>query len=100
MLTGDKAVIGAAGSKKRIFLYYTMTSQEPQPCVEGVSLSGAMARLGGGLHHEKPLLGCALHGVTLGVSPTIQGRVARSATVCEQVEQFGDYTEKFRIITS
>jgi hypothetical protein len=27
-------------------MHYTMASQEPQPCAKGVSLSGAMARLG------------------------------------------------------
>jgi hypothetical protein len=32
-------------------LIITMAPQEPQPRVEGVSLSGAMARQGEGLHH-------------------------------------------------
>ena len=29
----------------------TMAPEAPQPCAEGVSLSGAMARQGGSLHH-------------------------------------------------
>lgn len=68
-----KAVIGAAGS------YYTMTSKELQPCVEGVSLSGA--RHGWeGAYITRNHLG----GVALGVSPAIQGRVARSAITLAQ----------------
>jgi len=47
----------------------TMAPKEPQPRVEGVSLSGAMARQGG-----KPTSRS-----TTGVSSTTQRRVARSA---------------------
>jgi hypothetical protein len=34
------------------FASNTMAAQAPQPCAEGVGLSGAMARPSGGLHHE------------------------------------------------
>jgi hypothetical protein len=47
----------------------TMAPQEPQPRVEVVSLSGAMARQKGSLHH----------GQRTGVPSTTQRRVARSA---------------------
>jgi hypothetical protein len=50
-----------------------MVSKEPQPRVEDVSLSGAMARQGGSLHH----------GQCTGVASTAQRRVTRSAIVCE-----------------
>jgi hypothetical protein len=51
-----------------------MAPKEPQPRVEGVSLSGAMAQQGG-----KPTSRSST-----GVSSTTQRRVARNAISCEQ----------------
>jgi hypothetical protein len=51
-----------------------MASEASQPCAEGVSLSGAIARQGGRLHHSR----CT------GVTSTTQRRMARSAIVCGQ----------------
>jgi hypothetical protein len=56
----------------------TMVPKEPQPRVEGVSLSGAMARHGGqpkSRSRRRP----ASH---TGVSSTTQRRVARNAILC------------------
>ena len=52
----------------------TMATKEPQPRAEGVSLSGAMARQEGSLHH----------GQGTGVSSTTQRRAAGSAILCER----------------
>src|SRR5688500_10792623 len=57
----------------------TMASEASQPCAEGVSLSGAIARQGGRLHHSR----CT------GVTSTTQRRVARSAIVCGQIGMSG-----------
>jgi hypothetical protein len=51
-----------------------MATKEPQPRVEGVSLSGAMARQGESLHH----------GHSTGVSSTTQRRVARNVILGER----------------
>jgi len=50
---GSSALVGMHSSIRVRFpgLDVTMAPQEPQPRVEGVSLSGAMARQGGSLHH-------------------------------------------------
>ena len=48
----------------------TMAPKEPQPRVEGVSLSGAMARQGGSLHH----------GQSTGVASTLQRKSHQKGT--------------------
>src|SRR3990172_4892871 len=54
-----------------------MASEAPQPRAESVSLSGAMARQGGGLYH----------GQWTGVSATTRRRVAHNVISCEQISK-------------
>jgi hypothetical protein len=65
-----------------------MVPKEPQPRVEGVSLSGAMARQGGGLYHDQ----------SIGVSSTTQRRVACSAVSCKQTDGYLHQSNMARVL--